>query len=60
MAEMTYETLEQMLCGGDQTVLRGFAGKVGFDVETTEGLNRRKYSTSINSLVLEIIQNSFK
>ena len=55
MADMTYETLELMLCGSDQTILKGFARKLGFDVETTDGLNRRKLLKEIRDFINETL-----
>ena len=57
MAEMTYETLELMLCGSDETILKGFARKLGFDVETAAGLTRRKLLKGIRDFINETLDN---
>ena len=57
MAEMTYETLELMLCGSDETILKGFARKLGFDVETAAGLTRRKLLKGICDFINETLDN---
>ena len=56
MAEMTYGTLELMICGSDQTILKGFARTLGFDVESTYGLKRRKLSKVIRDFINETLR----